>query len=68
MKVLHKKDGGKTMKLVIIALLTGIVTGIIFTAAKLPLPAPPTIAGISGIVGIFLGSKIVEVVKNFWLK
>ncbi|MCT4607297.1 MAG: DUF1427 family protein [Marinisporobacter sp.] len=48
------------MKLVILALLTGIITGSIFTWAKLPLPAPPTLAGIAGIIGIFLGSKIVD--------
>lgn len=54
------------MKLVIIALFTGIITGVIFGVAKLPLPAPPTLAGIAGIVGIFLGSKIVEIGKNFF--
>ncbi|QEK11258.1 DUF1427 family protein [Crassaminicella thermophila] len=54
------------MKLEIIALLIGIITGGIFTFAKLPLPAPPTIAGISGIVGIFLGAKIVEYVMKIY--
>lgn len=54
------------MKLALIALATGIVTGGIFTLAKLPLPAPPTIAGISGIVGIFLGSKLMEYLLKFF--
>ncbi|QZY57282.1 XapX domain-containing protein [Crassaminicella profunda] len=54
------------MKLVVIALLTGIITGSIFSWARLPLPAPPTLAGIAGIIGIFLGSKIVDyVIKLF---
>lgn len=48
------------MKLITVALLTGIITGSIFSWAKLPLPAPPTLAGIAGIIGIFLGSKIVD--------
>lgn len=54
------------MKLVMIALLTGIITGSIFSWAKLPLPAPPTLAGIAGIVGIFLGSKIVDYATKFF--
>ncbi len=37
---------------------TGIVVGLIFSALKLPLPAPPVLAGILGIVGIFLGGEI----------
>lgn len=53
------------MKITIIALITGIVTGGIFSALKLPLPAPPTMAGIAGIVGIFLGSKIIEYLLQF---
>ncbi|SHK37580.1 XapX domain-containing protein [Caminicella sporogenes DSM 14501] len=54
------------MKLTLIALITGIITGSVFTLAKLPLPAPPTIAGIAGIVGIFIGSKLAEqIVKLF---
>ncbi|QXM05126.1 XapX domain-containing protein [Crassaminicella indica] len=52
------------MKLELIALIVGIITGGIFTFAKLPLPAPPSLAGIMGIVGIFLGSKIVELITK----
>jgi XapX domain-containing protein len=40
---------------ILLALLAGMILGAIFTAIKLPLPAPPTLAGIMGIVGIFLG-------------
>jgi XapX domain-containing protein len=54
------------VKIAMMALLTGIVTGSIFTWAKLPLPAPPTLAGIAGIIGIFLGSKITDyIIKLF---
>ncbi|WP_066505828.1 XapX domain-containing protein [Abyssisolibacter fermentans] len=52
------------MKLVVLALITGIVTGMIFTAVKLPIPAPPTVAGVAGIVGILIGAKIVEYLKD----
>lgn len=42
---------------ILLALLAGFIVGIIFTAIKLPLPAPPAIAGIVGILGIYLGHK-----------
>jgi XapX domain-containing protein len=56
----------KIMKLTLVALLTGLITGSIFTLAKLPLPAPPTIAGIAGIVGIFAGSKLAEQIAKLF--
>ena len=37
------------------ALLSGAIVGFLFGKLKLPIPAPPTIAGILGIVGIALG-------------
>ncbi|MGI9267717.1 MAG: XapX domain-containing protein [Akkermansiaceae bacterium] len=37
---------------------TGLIVGLIFTACKLPLPAPPFFAGVMGIVGIWGGSKL----------
>lgn len=40
------------------ALGTGLLVGVVFSAFKLPLPAPPVLAGIAGIVGIFLGGEI----------
>lgn len=52
------------MKIELIALLIGIVTGGVFTLFKLPLPAPPTMSGILGIVGIFLGSKLVQSISS----
>lgn len=39
----------------ILALGGGIFVGIIFSAVHVPLPAPPTLAGVLGIVGVFLG-------------
>lgn len=43
------------MREVLLALLTGFLLGIIFCRLKLPVPAPPTLAGVMGIIGIFLG-------------
>lgn len=44
-------------------LLTGAVVGIAFAALKLPIPAPPTITGILGIVGIWLGYIFISSIK-----
>ncbi|WP_077623481.1 XapX domain-containing protein [Sediminibacillus massiliensis] len=46
------------MKEVILSLLTGAVVGFIFAWGKLPIPAPPALAGIMGIVGIYIGFKL----------
>jgi len=39
----------------LMALLTGALVGIVFSFLKLPLPAPPVLSGVIGIVGIYLG-------------
>lgn len=49
----------KTMKEVLLSLLTGTAVGALFTLLKFPIPAPPTLAGIAGVVGVFLGLVIV---------
>lgn len=37
----------------------GLFCGVLFAALKLPIPAPPVIAGIMGIIGIFIGYIII---------
>ncbi|ELK49013.1 DUF1427 family protein [Halobacillus sp. ACCC02827] len=54
------------MKEIIFALVTGLVVGIVFALCKLPIPAPPAFAGVSGIIGIYLGFKIVGWVGPFF--
>ncbi|QLH79032.1 DUF1427 family protein [Halosimplex rubrum] len=39
----------------VLALLTGFLTGAVFRFLNVPIPAPPNVAGILGIVGIYLG-------------
>ncbi|WP_066634081.1 XapX domain-containing protein [Desulfolucanica intricata] len=46
------------MKEILGATATGLVVGLLFARLKLPIPAPPTLAGVMGIVGLFLGYYI----------
>lgn len=43
--------------IIVLATVTGIVTGLVFGFFEVPIPAPPNLAGIMGIVGIFLGYR-----------
>ncbi|SKC56905.1 XapX domain-containing protein [Maledivibacter halophilus] len=40
--------------------IAGIVLGILFKKARLPLPAPPVLAGVIGILGVLIGGKLIE--------
>ena len=47
-------------QLTVLALLTGLVTGALFRFLNIPIPAPPELPGIMGIVGIYLGYKVID--------
>ena len=40
---------------VLMAIITGAIVGLLFSWLKLPLPAPPVLAGVAGIFGVYLG-------------
>jgi XapX domain-containing protein len=48
----------------ILALAGGLIVGAIFGFVKLPLPAPPTLPGILGAVGMFIGYQLLRLWKN----
>ena len=52
-----KPPSRKPMIEILLALSVGLAVGMLVTALKLPLPAPPAIAGVAGIVGIYLGGQ-----------
>ncbi|BAD77685.1 hypothetical conserved protein [Geobacillus kaustophilus HTA426] len=54
------------MKEVVLSLITGIVVGFLFTLLRLPIPAPPALAGIVGIVGVYLGMRLFQWFTVFW--
>jgi len=45
---------------VVLATLTGVLAGAVFALVDVPIPAPPALAGVMGIFGIYLGFKLVE--------
>lgn len=47
-------------QLTVLALLTGLLTGALFRFLNIPIPAPPELPGVMGIVGIFVGYKLVD--------
>ncbi|MDN3651995.1 XapX domain-containing protein [Thalassotalea ponticola] len=46
------------MQEVILATVAGFVVGILFSFLKLPIPAPPVLPGVMGIVGVYLGGLV----------
>ncbi|PSP65322.1 XapX domain-containing protein [Halobacteriales archaeon QH_8_64_26] len=43
-----------------LALCTGLLTGALFRFLGVPIPAPPNVPGVLGIVGIYLGFELIE--------
>ena len=49
----------------LLALFAGLVVGVVFALLKLPLPAPPVLSGVLGIVGVYLGGKAAFLVQKY---
>ncbi|WP_254763493.1 XapX domain-containing protein [Natrinema marinum] len=47
-------------QLTALALLTGLTTGALFRFLNIPIPAPPELPGLMGIVGIYVGYRVIE--------
>lgn len=58
----------KLMKEIILSLITGIIVGFLFALLKLPIPAPPALAGVTGIVGVYLGFKLFQMIAPMFAK
>lgn len=48
------------MKEVLLALVAGVIVGILFKFLKLPIPAPPVLSGVMGIFGVYLGGIVAD--------
>jgi len=47
-------------QLTVLALLTGLLTGAMFRFLNIPIPAPPELPGLMGIVGIYIGYRLID--------
>lgn len=54
------------MRDVVTATALGILVGAVFAAGRLPIPAPPTWAGLAGVFGLFLGWSLMSDVISRW--
>ena len=52
---------------ILLSLLAGFLVGVLFSAFKLPLPAPPVLSGVVGILGIYLGGVSYQWIVEKWL-
>lgn len=54
------------MKELLLSIFAGIVIGVVFKFLRLPLPAPPVLAGVLGVFGVYLGGVLVDFIfKSF---
>ena len=53
---------------VIIATLTGFAVGLLFSFLRLPIPAPPVLPGVMGIIGVYLGSVVFQEIASRFMQ
>ena len=56
----------KEMKDVFLALIAGLIVGIVFKFMKLPLPAPPVFSAVVGVFGVYFGGVIANWMVKFF--
>ncbi len=55
------------MNEILLSIFAGLLVGVFFSAIKLPLPAPPVLPGILGIVGIYTGGVAYQaIIERFF--
>ena len=48
------------MRDVILALVAGLIVGMLFKFLKLPIPAPPVFSAVVGVFGVYFGGVLIE--------
>ncbi|GFR36602.1 XapX domain-containing protein [Thermobrachium celere] len=48
------------MMTILLATVAGMILGALFKKMNLPLPAPPTLPGVVGVLGVLLGSMLAK--------
>jgi XapX domain-containing protein len=52
------------MTQILLSLLTGLVAGAVFRLLGLPVPAPPVLAGVAGVFGLWLGGYLAGLIRR----
>lgn len=55
------------MKELLLSVLAGILIGVVFKFLRLPLPAPPVLAGVLGIFGVFIGGVVFDYISKTFI-
>ncbi|AGB41511.1 XapX domain protein [Halobacteroides halobius DSM 5150] len=50
------------MKNILVSTISGMSVGFLFSLLKLPVPAPPTLGAVMGVVGIYLGFVLAQTI------
>lgn len=50
------------MNQALLAAVSGLIVGGLFSFLNLPIPAPPTLSGVMGIVGIYIGFMLTKTI------
>lgn len=53
------------MNEVFLAVAAGFFVGVLFAFLKLPIPAPPVLSGVLGIMGVYLGGKAFVYINKY---
>jgi XapX domain-containing protein len=54
------------MKEIFLALIAGLIVGMLFKFLKLPLPAPPVFSAVVGVFGVYFGGVLLDwIMKMF---
>jgi XapX domain-containing protein len=54
------------MKEILLATIAGMSVGILFKFLKLPLPAPPVLSAVMGVVGVWFGGVVFEYIMKMF--
>ncbi|MGX6442423.1 XapX domain-containing protein [Neobacillus sp. K501] len=54
------------MKEVFLALVAGLIVGILFKFMKLPIPAPPVFSAVVGVFGVYFGGVVADWIAKYF--
>ena len=68
MENVERERKKKRVTVLIIAFFAGVVIAVFFRSLKITVPVPHDMAGLVGLIGMFVGSAIVDLVSKYLAK